>query len=212
MLPTSQFANKENARLSLNRLVNELGQAQKASQSALLNQRLQKLMTHVPAIKAICVFISLQDEPDIKPFILTCSHRLLLPRQEGPILRFCNWDGAHSSTVKHSTLGVQQASAQLPTLSDDQLNQLGQGLLVLVPGRGFDSQLHRLGRGKGYYDQSLARVPQALRLGLCFDCQLVSTLPHELHDQRMDAVLTTTRFLSAPRAPTQFSLAPLFDL
>ncbi|MEM9752203.1 MAG: 5-formyltetrahydrofolate cyclo-ligase [Planctomycetota bacterium] len=67
---------------------------------------------------------------------------------------------------------------------------------VAVPGLGFDVATGvRLGRGGGYYDRYLARCPEARRVGLAFDEQLVQGLPAEAHDIPMHAVITPTRTL-----------------
>ena len=67
---------------------------------------------------------------------------------------------------------------------------LGTCELVVVPGRGFDRQGVRLGRGKGYYDRALGAAATPLTVGVGFACQLVDRLPSEAHDQRMEAVIT----------------------
>lgn len=64
--------------------------------------------------------------------------------------------------------------------------------LVAVPGVAFDSHGGRLGRGKGYYDRLLPRLPRARKLGICFPFQLVESVPTDPHDVLMDAVITTT--------------------
>ena len=60
---------------------------------------------------------------------------------------------------------------------------------ALIPGMAFDSQKNRLGRGKGYYDRFLRLVPQAYKLGLCFDFQKVASVPTEDTDVRMDEII-----------------------
>nr|WP_162990946.1 5-formyltetrahydrofolate cyclo-ligase [Maliibacterium massiliense] len=61
---------------------------------------------------------------------------------------------------------------------------------VIVPGLAFTKEGLRMGRGAGYYDRFLARLsPQAKRIGVCFDQQLVTDLPTEAHDARLDAVV-----------------------
>lgn len=62
--------------------------------------------------------------------------------------------------------------------------------LIIVPGVAFDSQGHRLGRGKGYYDEFLSHYPEVQKIGLCFDFQLIDRVPIDAHDKCMDAVIT----------------------
>lgn len=61
--------------------------------------------------------------------------------------------------------------------------------LVIVPGMAFTSEGARMGRGKGYYDRFLPKVPRALKVGVCYPCQLVDFIPEEEHDIRMDDVI-----------------------
>lgn len=62
--------------------------------------------------------------------------------------------------------------------------------LVVIPGVAFDKKGNRLGRGKGYYDAFLQRLPaQTVTIGLAFDCQILPTLPLASHDIAVDQVL-----------------------
>ena len=65
--------------------------------------------------------------------------------------------------------------------------------VVLVPGLAFDLRGNRVGFGKGYYDRLLERMPMALKLGLCFDFQLVDSLSAQPHDVPVDRVVTDRR-------------------
>jgi 5-formyltetrahydrofolate cyclo-ligase len=70
--------------------------------------------------------------------------------------------------------------------------------LVAVPGIAFDTRGGRLGRGRGHYDATLARLPRsAFRVGLAFESQIVPAVPTEPHDERLDALVTETRVLHA---------------
>ena len=63
--------------------------------------------------------------------------------------------------------------------------------LILVPGVAFSRDLHRLGRGNGFYDRLLAgRAASALKLGVCFSFQRLETIPIEPHDAVLDQVIT----------------------
>jgi 5-formyltetrahydrofolate cyclo-ligase len=66
--------------------------------------------------------------------------------------------------------------------------------LILVPGLAFDLRGHRLGRGKGYYDQ-LLRGLGGITCGVAFDQQIVAGIPVEPHDVRVNRVLTPTRWI-----------------
>ena len=61
--------------------------------------------------------------------------------------------------------------------------------LVVVPGVCFDKDKGRVGRGKGYYDRILNEI-KAFKIGICFDCQLLSKVPAEEWDVKMDQVMT----------------------
>ena len=63
--------------------------------------------------------------------------------------------------------------------------------LVLTPGVAFDRSGARLGQGKGYFDQLFARAEvKALRVGVCFDQQIVDSVPCEAHDMRMQGLIS----------------------
>ena len=54
--------------------------------------------------------------------------------------------------------------------------------VALVPGMAFDSEGHRLGRGRGYYDRLLPLIPFARTVGVCFPFQIVPQIPVEPTD------------------------------
>ena len=71
--------------------------------------------------------------------------------------------------------------------------------LVVLPGSVFVEQGGRLGYGGGYYDRFLANeAPQAVRLGIAFELQVVPSLPLLAHDQRLHGLVTERRTLAFP--------------
>ncbi|MFH1594718.1 MAG: 5-formyltetrahydrofolate cyclo-ligase [Candidatus Omnitrophota bacterium] len=63
--------------------------------------------------------------------------------------------------------------------------------LVVIPGVAFDEENMRLGRGKGYYDRFLEKLPGGtVTVGLAFDFQIVKDLPQDSHDKPVSQVIT----------------------
>ena len=68
--------------------------------------------------------------------------------------------------------------------------------IVLLPLLAFDGQGHRLGRGGGFYDRTLAQLKKrsdCLFIGLAFDMQMVDKCPIAPHDEALHAVLTPSK-------------------
>lgn len=63
--------------------------------------------------------------------------------------------------------------------------------VVIVPGIAFDKNGARVGFGKGCYDMFLADS-RATKVGLCYEFQVFEEIPADLHDVKMDFILTET--------------------
>jgi 5-formyltetrahydrofolate cyclo-ligase len=63
---------------------------------------------------------------------------------------------------------------------------------AIIPGVAFDINNNRLGRGKGFYDRILNSI-NAVKMGVCFDFQLIDNVPIEPTDIPMDKVMTTIK-------------------
>jgi len=81
---------------------------------------------------------------------------------------------------------------------DRRLSAPTASLLILVPGLAFDREGVRLGRGVGWYDRVLGRHPDAIRIGLAYDFQVVPALPRETWDVPMHAIVTEAQVLGDP--------------
>lgn len=83
---------------------------------------------------------------------------------------------------KASTLGVKE-----PINTDIVNHQIAD--IIIVPGIAFDRKMNRLGRGKGYYDKFLSQT-KATKIGICFDFQLLDSIPCNDHDIKMDIIIS----------------------
>lgn len=69
--------------------------------------------------------------------------------------------------------------------------------LVLVPALAVDPRGHRIGWGKGFYDQLLPSLGGALKVAMVYDFQLVPEVPNRDGDVAIDILVTDSRTLYA---------------
>lgn len=87
--------------------------------------------------------------------------------------------------------GTMQPAADAPFVDPD---------VLLVPLVAADVRGNRIGQGKGHFDRTIAALRASgfvVAIGLAWDTQIFDTLPADAWDQRLDAVITPTRVLSA---------------
>ena len=71
--------------------------------------------------------------------------------------------------------------------------------VVIVPALAFDSKKNRIGFGGGYYDTFLEKVRKknnkALFIGVCYDFQIIDSVPTEKHDVTLDFVVSESKII-----------------
>lgn len=92
-----------------------------------------------------------------------------------------------ASEWKKGAFGVPEPPSDCPVLDPRELDTL------FVPGVAFGEAGQRIGMGEGYYDRFLIRAPQALRVALAFDFQVLPELPQKSTDQPVHWVVTEKR-------------------
>jgi 5-formyltetrahydrofolate cyclo-ligase len=90
------------------------------------------------------------------------------------------------SELVPGAFGIPEPAADAPVAPVQSIDAF------VVPGLAFDAGGARIGWGRGYYDRSLAAAPERLRIGYCFECQLVPEVPLEPSDLPMHAIVTET--------------------
>ena len=140
----------------------------------------------------IHIFIAKPDEPSTRQIIECCWSSG--KRVAVPLVLPNTFNLIHSEIKSFDDLVSGMHGTQEPSPERRIKINLESLDLVIVPGVAFDRQGGRLGHGKGYYDRFLELTP-AFRLALAFDCQLLETVPTELHDIPMDAILSESGIL-----------------
>ena len=71
----------------------------------------------------------------------------------------------------------------------------------MVPLVAFDSQLNRIGYGKGYYDRSLKKISKRKKkmvsLGIAYSFQQCGRIPVNKHDFKLDYIFTERGIISS---------------
>ncbi|MDR1866462.1 MAG: 5-formyltetrahydrofolate cyclo-ligase [Bacteroidales bacterium] len=131
----------------------------------------------------ILIYWSMPDEVRTYNFIEAyCGTKtFVLPVIEGdhPALKL--FDGAHR-LVRNGRWHVYEPQGE-------RFEDFRRIQLAIVPGVAFDADMHRLGRGKGYYDKLLSQA-ETHKIGVGFHFQLLEKIPHEPHDIAMDQIIT----------------------
>ncbi|MGX8689963.1 MAG: 5-formyltetrahydrofolate cyclo-ligase [Bacteroidaceae bacterium] len=173
---------KKQARQRIKRLVAVMTPESKAAQSAVIWERLEQTEAFRKATD-ILIYWSMDDEVQTPQFIEKWAgrKRFYLPSIQGDELVIKRYAGTTALTPG------QSFSIPEPTgLPVSDLNSIS---LVIVPGRAFDNDGHRLGRGRGFYDRLLPQLPHAVKAGVCFDCQKLPCVPTDDNDIIMDFVI-----------------------
>lgn len=133
----------------------------------------------------ILLYYSLPDELHTNIFFEKIKDKnLFLPKVEGNDLIILPYKKNELTKGAFSILEPQGYSGINPDILE----------LIIVPGVAFDKELNRLGRGKGYYDKLLS-LCKALKIGICYDFQLIDKIPTETHDIKMDIIITPTKII-----------------
>ncbi len=129
------------------------------------------------------------DTTELARLALAAGKQVAWPRvaSAGPAMEFA------SCTASELVSGPARALEPPPSAPPLPLDAID---LVVVPGVAFDVRGGRLGRGRGHYDATLSRLrPDAARVGVAFDEQVVDRVPTEPHDSPLDVVVTPSRLL-----------------
>jgi 5-formyltetrahydrofolate cyclo-ligase len=173
-----------------------IAQEERSARSLAIARRVEELPAFRDA-RRVALYAPLGTEVDSREL----SHRalargveLVFPRAVPGERRLVFARAAPAALVR-GPLGALEPPAGAPEVALDAIE------CVVMPGVAFSEDGLRLGRGGGYYDATLKRMPRAARVGLAFDAQVVQTLPREPHDVPLDAIVTEIRTLVFPRDP-----------
>lgn len=166
-----------------------LGNKQRADLSVIISNKLTSLSAVIDS-KCIMAYYAYRGEVDLSIFMEFCISRgirIALPRivNEG-VMEAAEYKG--NSEMQQNRFGIFE-----PTGNRIERESID---AVIAPAVAFDQRLYRLGYGGGYYDRFL-KDADAVKIGVCYDFQIVERLPSESHDVKMDMVISEKSTLGA---------------
>jgi len=175
---------KHALRLELRKRMRCMSGEMRQRESGLVRQQLLG-WNRFEAAERIGCYLSMPDEVDtvaVIEHVLSAGKKLAVPVYNKETERYeFSWLD-QSTPLQEGAFGVVE-----PTVLDPlDISELD---LLLLPGRGFDHECNRIGRGRGHIDGLLESFA-GVRAGLAFRCQIVEAVPLEPHDQALHAVVT----------------------
>jgi 5-formyltetrahydrofolate cyclo-ligase len=177
---------KSDLRREMRRRLQVLGSAREEMSRAIVGA----IAAHPAFIRSqrVALFAALPGEPDLESIWEAGCREFCYPRVVAEHLEFVRVTGRTDLTPS-----LWHPLVREPAAGDGCVVAPADVQLILVPGLAFTRDGHRLGRGGGFYDRYLSQLSAGtIKLGVCFDAQVVENLPAEAHDQRVDEVITET--------------------
>lgn len=126
--------------------------------------------------KTVMLYMPVNGECDVTGLI-NCDKTFLLPVTEG--------DDMYAAVIGE----LEKGAFNVPVPREKTVFDKTKIDVVIVPGVAFDKKYNRMGYGKGYYDRFLKDI-DAVKIGVCHSFQLISELPAEEQDVKMDIIVT----------------------
>lgn len=120
---------------------------------------------------------------------LAADKQVCYPRVVGDDLLFFQIDSLDDLQI--GSFGIGEPDRQSIEIDPASID------FLLLPGVAFDRHGFRLGYGRGYFDRLLCNGNFAgLRVGFCYDFQIVDNLPVDDHDQKVELLVTNKGIFS----------------
>ena len=157
-----------------------LSEMEKASAAEEVFAQLEKTAAFMMADN-ILMYHSLPDELQTIKFLRKWQDRkrFFLPRV----------NGVNLDILPYEETRLELGSFHIEEPTGEDVVDVSDIELMVIPAVAFDRKGNRLGRGKGFYDRLLS-ASKATKIGVGYEFQLFDDIPSEPHDVAMDMVIT----------------------
>ncbi len=172
---------------------NNINLTEKKLKETVIRKKLFSL-PNIKKTKNILFYVSFRSEVDTLQCIkhaFKLKKHVILPRVEVKKRELRLYEIKELSELHSGYMGIQE-----PAVKKSREKLLKDIDLAIIPGAGFDSKGNRLGYGFGYYDKLLSKSGGHITtIALAFEEQIVLKLPKEIHDVKIDKIITEKRVI-----------------
>ena len=154
------------------------------------SRKMQAELTRLPCYQAaeyIMLYMAMQDEVQLDELIA-----MVLKNGKKAVIPLVTGAGLMEAVELSDMADLVPDKYGIKTVSEEKRRLIAPDKidLIIVPGVAFDKAGHRLGMGGGFYDRFMLRASRAVRAALAYDCQLLVSVPAEVHDLTVDYIIT----------------------
>ncbi len=176
---------KDELRTYMRQKRRELTDDFKVTSSSLI---MQSIIPFISQLNCVMIYLSSFNEPDtsmLLSYLIDKNIKIVVPvsnTDDNTIIPsyISNIDDLHKGAY-----GIYEPK----TINQANIEDID---LVLVPGIVFSKSGDRIGFGKGYYDKLLENF-EGLKIGVCYEFQIVDEIPSSPHDVKMNMIVTEKR-------------------
>src|SRR3989344_2527644 len=179
---------KSQVRLSIKQRLEAYPERQRHAESSTVCREIHKIIPNDPAL-SIAAYYPLKDEVDLRPLfeeLLKRGVKIYLPCFEDKHFFFRLMDSTEN--LRPGEFKIPEPTKDAPILDPATSD------IALIPGRAFTHEGYRLGRGNGGYDlwitEQRKKNPKTKIYGVALECQILTEIPMEPHDEKVDGVIT----------------------
>lgn len=164
-----------------------------ANKSSYIEIQLDKIISKLN-VKNIMLYYSFKNEVSTEKYItklLNNDFNVILPYSQIPTKAIIPYLIKNpEKELSKSSFGILEPNINItPVFPIDKID------VVIIPGIAFDIDGNRMGFGAGFYDRFLIKNENMIKVALCYDFQLLNSIPNEPHDVKMDIIITEERVL-----------------
>jgi 5-formyltetrahydrofolate cyclo-ligase len=154
-------------------------------------QKLKKLVR--PDVSVLMFYVPINNEVDLIPLAEEFYHSkktILFPRM-------INNDTIVPYIIHDLYYDFKKGAFNIP--EPDTEPYKGKIDIIFVPGVVFGRDGHRIGYGKAFFDRFLDHADSGMNIGVCYDFQLLKSVPHTDHDYPMDWIVSDHEIVQFPK-------------